>query len=295
MEACHSFWSEPNRCRNQGEIRFPDFEQLTAILSALEWKRHSGPVRMLTDSAGAAYFREIGLSAFWDGIESILDDLAHRTDPYAFWAAGKLWALGAMPVPCVMLDTDLIVWENVVSRLTEDVVAAHPEPLNPRTYPEPSVFRLTEGYAFPEKWDFSLNAANTAFLFFRDRTLRDTYLEEAMEFMQHVRTDGSDPVQTMCFAEQRILPMCVRENENTLGYLMKPEEVLAQSFVTHTWGFKQVLRINRQARDAFCMRCVRRIHMDFPQEAELLRDCSDLREYYLRYREAKKDSKPDTE
>ena len=250
---------------------------------------------MLTDSAGAAYFREIGLSAFWDGIESILDDLAHRTDPYAFWAAGKLWALGAMPVPCVMLDTDLIVWENVVSRLTEDAVAAHPEPLNPRTYPDPSVFRLTEGYAFPEKWDFSLNAANTAFLFFRDRTLRDTYLEEAMEFMQHVRTDGSDPVQTMCFAEQRILPMCVRENGNTLGYLMKPEEVLAQSFVTHTWGFKQVLRINRQARDAFCMRCVRRIHMDFPQEAELLRDCTDLREYDLRYREAKKGPKPDTE
>ena len=284
MEACHSFWSEPNRCRNQGEIRFPDFEQLTAILSALEWKRHSGPVRMLTDSAGAAYFREIGLSAFWDW-----------TDPYAFWAAGKFWALGSMPVPCVMLDTDLIVWENVISRVTEDAVAAHPEPLNPRTYPDPSVFRLTEGYAFPEKWDFSLNAANTAFLFFRDRTLRDTYLEEAMEFMQHVRTDGSDPVQTMCFAEQRILPMCVRENENTLGYLMKPEEVLAQSFVTHTWGFKQVLRINRQARDAFCMRCVRRIHMDFPQEAELLRDCTDLREYDLRYREAKKGPKPDTE
>ena len=295
MEACNSFWSEPNRCRNRGEIRFPDFEQLTAILSALEWKRHSGPVRMLTDSAGAAYFREIGLSAFWDGIESVLADLAQRTDPYAFWAAGKLWALGAMPVSCVMLDTDLIVWENVVSRLTEDAVAAHPEPLNPRTYPEPSVFRLTEGYAFPEKWDFSLNAANTAFLFFRDRTLRDTYLEEAMEFMQHVRTDGSDPVQTMCFAEQRILPMCVGELGKTLGYLMKPEEILAQSFVTHTWGFKQVLRINRQARDAFCMRCVRRIHMDFPQEAELLRDCTDLREYDLRYREAKKDPKPDTE
>ena len=31
------------------------------------------------------------------------------------------------------------------------------------------------------------------------------------------------------------------------------------------------------------------------QEAELLRDCTDLREYDLRYREAKKDPKPDTE
>ena len=295
MEACHSFWSEPNRCRSQGEIRFPDFEQLTAILSALEWKRHSGPVRMLTDTAGAAYFREIGLSVFWDGTESILDDLAGTTDPYAFWAAGKFWALRSMPVPCVMLDTDLIVWENVESRLTADVVTAHPEPLSPRTYPDPSVFRLTEGYSFPEKWDFGLNAANTAFLYFRDRTLRDRYLEEAAEFMQHVRTDGADPVQTMCFAEQRILPMCAAETGKTLGYLMKPGEVLGQNFVTHTWGFKQVLRISKPARDAFCMRCVRRIHLDFPREAELLSGCRDLREYELRYREAKAGMEPAAE
>ena len=34
--------------------------------------------------------------AFWDGIESVLDDLADGTDPYAFWAAGKFWALGSM-------------------------------------------------------------------------------------------------------------------------------------------------------------------------------------------------------
>lgn len=287
MEACHSFWSEPNRRRHQGEIRFPDYEQLTAILSALEWKRHSGPVRMLTDTDGAAYFRDIGIAAFWDGTETVLDGLAETIDPAAFWAAGKLQALSFLPLPCVMLDTDLVVWENVESRLKGDAAAAHPEPLNPRTYPEPSCFPFSEGYAFPARWDFSLNAANTAFLFFRDKALREAYLDEAFDFMRHIRPEGLDPVQTMCFAEQRILPMCAGENGKTLGYLLKPGELLTQSSVTHTWGFKQVLRMSEQARDGFCMRCIRRIHLDFPQEAELLPACRDLRDYERRYREAK--------
>ena len=287
MEACHAFWSEPNRLRNRGEIRFPEDEQLTAILSALEWKRHSGPVRMLTDTAGAAFFQKIGLTPFWDGTEAVLDGLGESIDPLAFWAAGKLRALRAMPVPCAMLDTDLIVWENVESRLSGDAVAAHAEALNPRTYPDPSRFPLEEGYAFPENWDFSLPAANTAFLYFRDAALRNAWLDEAFDFMRHVRTEGLNPVQTMCFAEQRILPMCAGENGKTLGYLMKPEEVLTQQFVTHTWGFKQVLRRSEAARDAFCMRCVRRIHLDFPRAAELLDGCTDLRDYARRYREAK--------
>ena len=287
MEAFHSFWSEPNCRRNQGEIRFPDYEQLTAILSTLEWKRHSGPVRMMTDKAGAAFFHKIGLSPFWDETETVLDRLGETVDPVAFWAAGKLQALRAMPIPCVMLDTDLVVWENIESRLNGDAVAAHAEALNPLTYPDPSCFPTREGYAYPEKWDFSLFAANTAFLYFRNAVLRDTYVDEAFDFMHNVRTEGLNPVQTMCFAEQRILPMCVGENGKTLRYLMKPEEVLTQHFVTHTWGFKQVLQMSGPARDAFCMRCVRRIHLDFPREADLLDGCVDLRDYERRYREAK--------
>ena len=287
MEAFHSFWSEPNRRRSLGGICFPDYEQLTAILSALEWKRHSGPVRMMTDTAGAGFFHESGLSPFWDETEVILDRLEDAIDPEAFWAAGKLRALRAMPVPCVMLDTDLIVWENIESRLNADAVAAHSEPLNSRTYPDPACFPLKEGYSFPEKWNFSLFAANTAFLYFRDAALRDAYVDEAFDFMRHVQTEGLNVVQTMCFAEQRVLPMCAEEKGKTLGFLMKPEEMLTQHRVTHTWGFKQVLRMSEAARDAFCMRCVRRIHLDFPQEAELLDGCRDLRDYERRYRETK--------
>ena len=164
MVAFHSFWSEPNRCRNGGEVLFPDFEQLTAILSALEWQRHNGPIRMVTDTAGLEFFEKSGLRGFWNQMVPELDALQGKIDPIAFWAAGKLYALQTMTLPCVMLDTDLIIWENIDERLEADVVAAHPEPLNPGTYPDPSGFRFRDDYVFPKTWNTALPAANTAFL-----------------------------------------------------------------------------------------------------------------------------------
>lgn len=291
MEAFHSFWSEPNRIRNQGEVSLPDFEQLTAVLSALEWKRHSGKILMITDTAGEAFLRQAGLLPFWSEVRTDLDGLKGEADPAAFWAAGKLYALRRMPLPCVMLDTDLIVWtpadELLGSMQDCDAVAAHPEGLNPQSYPDPTGFRFREGCGLPESWDLRLPAANTAFLFLRDAALRDVYVDEAIRFMKHVETENLNPVQSMCFMEQRILPMCAKALGKRFGFLMNPEEVFRQESLTHTWGFKQVLRMNPVARDAFCMRCVRRIHLDFPSEAERLLACRDLRDYARRYRSAK--------
>ena len=283
MEAFHSFWSEPGLCRNRGELRFPDYEQLTAILSALEWRGHSGKIRMVTDSAGMTFFQNAGLTPFWDEICVELDQLKYQVNPIAFWAAGKLAALRTISAPCVMLDTDLIVWENVESMLRDDAVAAHPEVLNPRTYPPPGMFQLLNGYHFPQNWDFSLPAANTAFLFVGDNKLRDSYLDAAFSFMRNVETAGMNPVQTMCFAEQRILPLCAEAEGRTLSWLMRPEEISKQKLVTHSWGFKQVLRLNDQIRRSFCMRCVRRIVQNHPKESELLDGCRELQGYYREY------------
>lgn len=286
MEAFHSFWSAPNRCRNQGEILFPDYEQLTAILSALEWRRHSGKIRMITDRAGAACFREKNLTVFWNETEEALDSLDEVVDPFAFWAAGKLAALKTMTTPCVMLDTDLILWESVEQKLTADVVAAHAEALNPRTYPERSAFRMKNGYRFPENWDFRIRPANTAFLYIKNAGFRDAYVDAVFQFLENVETDGLTPVQTMCFAEQRILPMCAAAEGQTMAFLMEMEEVFRQDYTTHTWGFKNVLRQSSRARDGFCIRCVTRITRDFPEEAEMLMNCPDLRDYYLRVQDA---------
>ena len=284
MDAFHSFWSAPNRLRHDGKIVFPDYEQLTAVISCLEWKRHNGSIYMVTDTEGARYFEEIGLTGFWDGIETSLDTLAGSTDPFLFWAAGKLVALRNRPAPCVMLDTDLIVWGNVDELVSQyDITAVHSEQLNLNVYPEPGAMRFKSGYSFPEGWDFSLNASNTAFLCIRDEEFKERYTEEAMDFALHVRQDGLDPVKAMCFAEQRILPMCAKECGKSLGYLIELDKAEEQELVTHTWGFKQALDRLPVARHKFCLRCIRRIAKDFPEDFARLDKCRDLRPYMEEY------------
>lgn len=310
MKAFHSFWSKPNIIRNQGEVIFPDFDLLTAILSALEWRRHNGTIKMITDSTGAAYFEELGLSSIWDEIDTTLDNVPDSVDPFLFWAAGKLYALQSMETPCIMIDTDMIIWKELPSLDDYDVVAAHTEDLNPYVYPGKDTFSFKEPekmcnsdseakdhtlsapekcksdkttseekaekntqdrvYSFPEEWDFTLKASNTAFLYLRNAGFRDAYTTAAMEFFNHVDLTNLNPITAMCFAEQRVLPMMAACENQKLGHLLSLETADNQDFITHTWGFKQILRDNPELCLSYCERCVARIHQDFPEYEEMV-------------------------
>lgn len=266
MKAFHAFWSAPNRARNSGRVAMADYELLTMMLSALKWREKNGPIRMVSDRAGAAYLERAGLGALWsEPIDTSLDGLDGTLDPALFWAAGKLEALRRSEAPCVMLDTDMIVWENVDALLGGSAVAAHREALSPDVYPDPgAVFALAPGYAFPQEWDFSLPAANTAFLYLPDNELRQTYTDEAFRFMRALRATDADPVVTMCFAEQRILPMCTAARDIGLRTLLDGDALDGQSFVTHLWGHKDELARSAERRVEYCLGCVLRIVRDFP-------------------------------
>lgn len=281
MNAFHSFWSKPNSERNQGTVCLPDFELLTAILSALQWRKHNGPIKMITDTEGAAYFKGLGLDVIWDEMDTALDAMNQGTDPIIFWAAGKLYALKQMSLPCVMLDTDLIVWKNMDWVKQFDIVTAHPEPLNPYVYPDPSGFIFNDAYQYPEEWDFTLDAANTAFLYMKDPEFRDYYTDQAIAFFNHVEPEGLDTVSAMCFAEQRVLPMCAAVKHQSMGYLLDLENPVQQDVVTHTWGYKDLLRNSALENQKFCEQCMRRILKEFPEYLEVLDHAGLLKKYFV--------------
>ena len=266
MKAFHSFWSAPNRLRRGGEVHLSDYELLTLMLSALEWRRLNGPITLVTDSAGAAFFERAGLGGLWSGaIDTRLDNMEPAPDPLRFWAAGKLWALRDEPAPCVMLDGDMILWEDVGARLGGDIVAAHREALDPAVYPDPRGFALAEDYAFPPAWDFTLPAANTAFLYLPDEDFKEYYVSSALAFMRALRDPDADPVVSMCFAEQRILPMCAAARGVRLRALLDETALDGQRFATHLWGHKNTLAASPERRVAYCLDCVLRILSDFPE------------------------------
>jgi len=285
MQAFHSFWSKPNCIKNDGQIQIPDYELLVLMLSALKWKQLNGPIKLITDSLGAAFFAANGLESLWsDPIDTTLDNIDDGIDPFLFWAAGKLYALSKMPCPCVMLDTDMIIWREIGNLFQQNVIAAHMESLSSPVYPKPDVFHMNTGYVFPQEWDFSIEPVNTAFLYMPDADLKNYYIRSAFAFMNSLERADVNPAISMCFAEQRILPMCIEAKQGHIAYLIANQEMFSQRFVTHLWGHKKILSESPMERDLFCVKCVKRILHEFPEWEPLLGRNAHTHRYLAKYK-----------
>lgn len=285
MQAFVSNWTRPYAVRRPDRpYQMTDFDLLTTVLSALVWRRENGSIRMITDDTGAQYYRSLGLTDLWDGgIFTYLNDIPSTIDPCTFWAAGKLYALAATPAPCVMLDTDFIVWHSLSEHWHRPLAVIHREALNPAIYPAPSAFVLAPSYHFPTNWNWHEPACNTALTYFGNDTLRKTYVGQAMDFMQAAR--GRDDLIYMVFAEQRLLAMCAQACGVPIHAFSTEQDLFQgnQHDFTHIWGFKQAMQEQPVLRELFCKKCAARIRKDFPIYANICQTIPQLRPYFQQH------------
>lgn len=282
MRAFHSNWTRPFFNKHAGAYYIEDFELLTTILSALTWQTHNGDIQMVTDQVGAAYYRKLGIEKIWNlGIDDSLEEKMDKTiDPSTFWAAGKIYALEKQMAPCVMIDTDFIIWKPLVEELEKhELTVIHREGLEECVYPGRERLITRKSYEYPDKWDWSLEACNTAFSFFKDQAFKDYYVQESIRFMKGV--EGEDPLIYMVFAEQRLLAMCAAEKGIDIYAFSDTEKLFhsGQEVFTHIWGYKRYIRSNPLVRENFCRRCVARIHRDYPLYYPLLYRIESLAPY----------------
>ncbi len=285
MQAFVSNWTRPYavRCPDR-PYQMTDFDLLTTVLSALVWRRENGSIRMITDDTGAQYYRSLGLTDLWDGgIFTYLNDIPSAIDPCTFWAAGKLYALAATPAPCVMLDTDFIVWHSLSEHWHRPLAVIHREALNPAIYPAPSAFVLAPSYHFPTNWNWHEPACNTALTYFGNDTLRKTYVGQAMDFMQAAR--GRDGLIYMVFAEQRLLAMCAQACGVPIHAFSTEQDLFQgnQRDFTHIWGFMQAMQEQPVLHELFCQKCAARIRKDFPIYANICQTIPQLQPYFQQY------------
>lgn len=284
MFAFHVNWTRPFIVRNPDKpYAVEPFELLTTMLSALEWRAMGGEIAMATDALGAAYYASLGLSPLWNGgVRAVLEGLIPNTvSPFAFWAAGKLYALQQMPVPCVMIDTDFILWKPIDARCADaDVATIHREELCPDIYPGPEHFHVAPGFDL-STLDWTVLPCNTALAYFGSRDFKQLYTDRAISFMEHA-PDADDPLTYMVFAEQRLLAMCASEAGARLVNLAGLDALFGsgQQAYTHVWGYKQQMRDDPAAYHAFCRRCAARLTRDFPEFAEIAAALPSLRMYF---------------
>lgn len=284
LRAFHVNWTKPYAVRNPGQpYQVEPFELLTTALSALLWRRENGCIYMICDSVAQRYYDGLGLSFLWDGgILPLLDAMPAEINPMAFWAAGKLYALSAMRAPCVMIDTDFIVWKPLAPLLAGlDAAAIHAEDIAPDIYPGPE--KLGQAGNFPfHAFDWTVQPMNTALAYFGTDAFRIFYTDIAIQFMRSA-PNADDVLTYMVFAEQRLLAMCAAKQHariQTLSRLVALFDGTQDGYYTHIWGFKQQMRDEPQLYDDFCRRCAARLQRDFPDETERIRAVPSLSVFF---------------
>lgn len=259
------------------------FELLTTALSALSWQKTNGSIRMICDSTAKRYYDALGFSFLWDGgVHPLLDAMPEDVNPIAFWAAGKLYALSAMPAPCVMIDTDFIVWKPLAPLLRGlDAAAVHTEDIMPDIYPGPEAFSQTRGFDF-SAFDWTVRPYNTALAYFGSDAFRRHYTDTAIRFIR-ASAAADDVLTYMVFAEQRLLAMCAARERVHAAALSDLAALFSggqQGYFTHIWGFKQQMRDEPLLYEDFCRRCTARLRRDFPEAAERLAAAPPLSPYF---------------
>lgn len=269
MNAVHTL-----RVRGHGkDFSLHDFEMFTMLLSALEWRRHNGRIKLVTDRIGAAYIHEHGISDAWDEIEIILDEMdVLKIDEDVFWAGAKIFALSRQIEPCVMMDLDFILWQTMdFAHDGRDLAVIHREEIHPSIYPSKDFFRFCDGWKLPDWLDWSARPCNGAFVYFGAQEFLDCYTSFALAFMQKADTEA-DRLSYMVFAEQRWMAMCAARLSVPIHALSSLDRLFdgRQKYFTHIWGDKQRLRENAQDAADFCRMCAGRLKHDFPAFAEQL-------------------------
>ncbi len=275
MRAFHSCWTAPSAVRGL-PFAPPAWEVLTTALSALVWARENGEIVLYADATARAFYADF--SYLWSEIRPLSPP--DWLDATHFWAMGKLCALRQMGAPCVMLDTDFIVWENLSYLQEHALVTIHREAIDGEVYPDPRSLHQDGSFA----WDgLSLSAlpANTAVAWFREDDFLQQYVETALRFCKAAQPD--DPLTYMVFVEQRLLAMLAEQKGIALESLTDGADIASgQQRFSHVWGYKQILREDAQAADVYCKRCAKRLMADFPEQAARLAQHDLLRAYFAK-------------
>ncbi|MDX6739389.1 hypothetical protein [Actinocorallia sp. A-T 12471] len=296
LPALHVNWTSPYRhgLGRHGDLaarayRLPPEEIVTTVHSALAWRRHHGPIGLLTDSLGASYAKEQGIDALYDDVDAALDDLdAVDLDPLVYSTGAKIHAAALRRAPFAIIDTDLYLRRPLALPEGVGFVFAHWEDLDPVIYPDVADVPNHAG-ADLARWTFDTPAANMAISVFRDDAHRAAYAEAGMAYAvgNAGPYDGDVHVRAV-FAEQRLAPAVAR----TLGTELRPaterfwlggREAWDGPDHTdlwhHTWHLKAQLRTFAELRPVYLRYLVEDLLWRFPEAEPLLLDVPALAEH----------------
>lgn len=241
------------------KYKMRDYALYTAMLSALLWKKHNGPIHMVTDRAGYDFLKGTELFSIYDKVLPVLDERNSGISHERYWASSKVQALKMITAPCALIDMDMLVWEPLHLERYQ-LAGTHIEHINKKIYPPLTYFRYSPDYSFPAGWNSEAEPVNTSILYIADEEFKEYYAMQSVRFMQSEMETPDDGVVCMVFAEQRILAMCAEE-KGIAAHTFLDFDTLhePQSLVTHLWAGKQLLHCEEEAEERYNHMCLENI------------------------------------
>lgn len=205
------------------------------LLSALSWKKFHGPIHLYCNEKYLETLTKWGVDTVFDVIDtSLLKDKPNTIDYNQFWAFSKLWIIKKLsPLKkFTVLDTDLFLGRPLILRDDIDVLFYHKENFDPNqinsTYPDFDVLLPSDLQS--QKLDKSVLPMNCAILHVNNVDFIDEWVDTAEKIAIHskdIKLETNISSAKMCFVEQRLLPMILKNNNYTY------DSFIVQSYQSH--------------------------------------------------------------
>lgn len=235
MKAIHVNWTKPyfhkERLRGHGfesikglesdTYNMTDHQILYTILSIVNWQKYNGPIKLYTDSIGAAFYHRFKILDLYDEVDiDFLNGYSKsKIDAAYFWTSGKIKCLANQTEPFVFIDNDMIIKEKLPEYVrTNDLTIAHWEIGRGYYYFDKEKFE-SEITHIPwiENYNVDDWSPNTSFLCFNNIKLLKEYHEWHKKL---VTTNGENiPEWFWLLTDQGILGHIIRENDYHINTL----------------------------------------------------------------------------
>lgn len=192
--------------------KIPEATLLFMKLSALQWRRTNGTLKLYTDTAMKKFLDEHNLLSCWDDVDTdVLENFyrANNVRHDAFWSAGKFAAYFSEAAPFVCIDTDLAVWQPI--DFSGDFMFAHWESIEDgdESYPEDlTTLSRPQGYCLTVEDSalFKTQACNMAITYFGNDDFKNEFTRRALDFMigNDFNVNGRYATPEILYAEQRL-------------------------------------------------------------------------------------------
>ncbi|MFW6009313.1 MAG: DUF6734 family protein [archaeon] len=281
MRAFHAHWTKPQMI--DGKLKNEDYDILMTILSALNWKKYMGEIKLYTDTKGIELYEKYGILDIWNDIDiNTLNNIPDTIDT-RYWAAGKLIALEQEPLGSVSIDRDFIIWDDINNYLSDSsVIGAHFENKYDFYYNHDD-YDSKGNYYFGEYFDIYINPINTSLCIIRNQDIKDLYISEFLRFInsQFNVPNNKRFIELLLFAEQAILPMITYHyNKDIHTVFDQKKPYFENKKITHIWGFKTVIKNSESLKQWFYRNMLLRLKKDYPEYYERI---IDINQTYKKY------------